>query len=93
MINIIRFSAFTNETIFWAICSNYYIELNTESYLFDSIENIPTKDYARVLGANKKGKFGIYPYFRYTIEAADELYFSKKIKKIIVSGDNHIKRI
>ena len=52
---------------------------------------VPEKECALVLGANKSGKNGINKYFQYRMEAAADLYFHKKEKKIIVSGDNHIK--
>jgi len=76
---------------FWALCSTLWIEKSTEKYLYDTIESVPEKEFALVLGANKKGKFGINKYFQYRMESAAELYFNKKVKKIIVSGDNHIK--
>jgi SanA protein len=44
-----------------------------------------------VLGSGKNGRNGINLYFKYRMEAAAELYFQGKVKKLIVSGDNHIK--
>jgi SanA protein len=78
-------------TLFWATCSNFLIEYSTENYLYDKLADLPEKDAALVLGAGKNGKYGINPYFAYRMEAAAELYFSGKVKKLIVSGDNHIK--
>jgi SanA protein len=77
--------------LFWAICSNCLIIVSTNNYLFDKVEDLPEKEFALVLGAGKKGKYGINLYFKYRMEAAAELYFQGKVKKLIVSGDNHIK--
>lgn len=88
---ILNFLAICFGTVFWALASTLLIEKSTESYLYDSIETVPSKEYALVLSANKNGKFGINQYFQYRMEAVANLYFNKKVKKIIVSGDNHIK--
>lgn len=63
----------------------------TENQIYDSVESIPPKKFALVLGTSKYGKKGINPYFKYRIEATAALYFSGKIEKIIVSGDNSVK--
>jgi len=78
-------------TIFWSLCSTLLIERSTQNYLYDNVHLVPEKECALVLGANKSGKNGINKYFQYRMEAAADLYFHKKEKKIIVSGDNHIK--
>ncbi len=77
--------------LFWAICSNCLIISSTNNYLYDSLENIPPKEVGLVLGSGKNGRNGINLYFKYRMEAAAELYFQGKVKKLIVSGDNHIK--
>jgi SanA protein len=77
--------------LFWATCSNCLIIFSTQNYLYDSIEEIPKKEFALVLGSGKNGRFGINPYFKYRMEAAAELYLNRKVKKLVVSGDNHIK--
>jgi SanA protein len=77
--------------LFWAICSNCLIIFSTRTYLYDSIEAIPKKEFGLVLGAGKKGRYGINLYFKFRMEAAAQLYFEGKVKKLIVSGDNHIK--
>jgi SanA protein len=78
-------------TLFWAICSNCLIIYSSDHYLYDSIDEIPEKEFALVLGSGKNGRFGINLYFKYRMEAAAELYHEGKVKKLIVSGDNHIK--
>ncbi len=77
--------------LFWAICSNCLIIWSTHNDLFDTIEEVPQKEFALVLGSGKNGHHGINLYFKYRMEAAAELYFNKKVKKLIVSGDNHLK--
>lgn len=85
-----NFSAFFLGFIFWGLCSSMLIIYTTSPFLYSEIEDIPACEYALVLGAAKQGKYGLNPYFKYRMEAAAELYFSGKVKKIIVSGDNHI---
>lgn len=77
--------------VFWAICSNCVIIYSTSKYLYDSIDELPQKEFGLVLGSGKNSRFGINLYFKYRMEAAAELYFEGKVKKLIVSGDNHIK--
>ena len=77
---ILNLSAIFFGSIFWALSSTFLIERYTEPYLFDSIERVPQKEHALVLGANKNGKLGINYYFKYRMEAAANLYFNKKVK-------------
>ncbi len=71
---------------------NYYIETRVDSYLYDSIQEIPSNEVGLLLGTSKYLSSGIENlYYKYRIEAALELYNNKKIKYIIVSGDNSTK--
>lgn len=88
---IFKFAAFFLGGLFWATCSNLLIEHATQRYLYDSLDELPPKEFGLVLGAGKNGRYGLNPYFVYRMEAAAELYHSGKIKKLIVSGDNHVK--
>lgn len=83
--------SFATGTLFWAFCANFLIEYSTEKFLFSSIENIPPKECGLVLGSAKYGNDGINPYFVYRMHAAANLFKEGKVKKLIVSGDNHIK--
>lgn len=59
---------------------------------FTDINNIEAHDVALVLGTSKYTRSGKRnPFFAYRIEAAADLYFSGKVKKILVSGDNSLK--
>ena len=91
MNHLFNFSAIISGTFFWMLCSNLWIEKSTEEFLYDTVEMVPEREYALVLGANKNGYYGINNYFKYRMEAASSLYFNGKVKRIIVSGDNHIK--
>src|SRR5205085_2867101 len=84
-------SALLAGTFFWALCANLWIEKSTEKHLYNRIEDLPEKDVALVLGTSKNGRYGINTYFKHRMIAAADLYFSGKVKKILVSGDNHIK--
>ncbi|MBD3637050.1 MAG: YdcF family protein [Crocinitomicaceae bacterium] len=73
------------------LCNKIIID-RSQQYLFDHLDEIPNMETALVLGSAKNGKYGgINPYFKYRMEAAAELYHSGKVKKILVSGDNHTK--
>lgn len=76
--------------LFWGFCCNFLIEYSTSAYLYDKLEELPQKEFGLVLGTGKEGRYGLNPYFVYRMEAAAEIYFSGKVKKLIVSGDNHI---
>jgi len=71
---------------------NYFIEIRTESYLYDSVNNIPENEVGLLLGTSKNLSSGAENlYYKYRIEAAVELYENGKIHYIIVSGDNSTK--
>lgn len=65
------------------------IENKANSSLYDNLEEIPFNQVGVVLGTSKYlSSGGLNPYFTNRINAAVELYKAKKIKLIIVSGDN-----
>lgn len=69
---------------------NLIIVKTTEDRIYSTLDSIPKKPFALVLGCNKKGPNGVNLYFRYRMEAAAELYHAGKIEYVLVSGDNHI---
>ncbi len=74
----------------WAC--NYWIEKSTANQVFNNIDTLPQNDVALVLGTSKYTVNGYQnPYFYYRIEAAVKLYQTKKVKHILVSGDNRFK--
>jgi len=74
----------------WAC--NYWIEKSTAPQVYNDINKLPKNDVALVLGTSKYTSSGYQnPYFYHRIEAAAKLYLTKKVKHIIVSGDNRFK--
>ena len=68
------------------------VKKRTDSRIFDNTEEIPYNRVGLLLGTNQTLKNGKQNYyFKYRIEACVRLYKEKKISKILVSGDNHIK--
>ncbi|MDI9873971.1 SanA/YdcF family protein [Flectobacillus rivi] len=75
--------------IILVLMSNIWIVFSTENYNYYNFENLPSNDFALVLGTSKnvtKGKENLF--FRYRIEAAARLYHEGKVKYLILSG-NH----
>ena len=70
------------------IC-NEWIICKTKNIIFAEVKDIPFNDVGLILGTSKYSREGNpSSYFKYRIEAAVRLYQFKKIKHIIVSGDN-----
>jgi SanA protein len=70
--------------------TNYKIENSTKDFIKNDIKELPFCKTALLLGTSKTLKYkqpNAYYYKR--IQATVELYLSKKIKYIIVSGDNN----
>jgi len=76
--------------IVFLVVSNRVIVKTTKSQIYTDVNSIPANDIGLVLGTSKYTVGGINLYFKYRIESAAQLYFSGKIKHIIVSGDNHV---
>jgi SanA protein len=59
--------------------------------IFHSIESIPVRDVALVLGTSKTTHAGnTNLHFRHRIESALALYRAGKVRHLLVSGDNHV---
>lgn len=56
--------------------------------IYETVQHIPNKPIALVLGTSKYIGKSLNPYYSYRIEAAVELYNSHKIKGFLLSGDN-----
>ncbi len=73
------------------IC-NRWINSSTSSQLYTQAENIPPHKIGLVLGASKNTVRGTNNmYFTYRIQAAYTLFKLKKVRYLLLSGDNHIK--
>lgn len=67
----------------------YWIESSTENYVYSEISSIPHNKVGLLLGTSKyleSGNFNIY--FRNRILATANLFQSKKVDYIVISGDN-----
>ncbi|MBP3194064.1 MAG: YdcF family protein [Cardiobacteriaceae bacterium] len=73
----------------FVFCCYFGIEKYSEKYIYSDIKKLPKKDFAIVLGTNKKLKDGrINPFYKNRIDAAVDLYRNAKVKYLIVSGAN-----
>ncbi len=71
--------------------SNKWIIDHTQDYLYWELDKVPYNDVGLLLGTSKRTTNGkINLYFKNRIDATVKLYFSGKIKHIIVSGDNRL---
>ncbi len=71
------------------ILIDVYISQSTKHLIYNNIQKIPKRSVALVLGTAKYIKKGKINYFyKYRIDAAVALFKAKKIKAILVSGDN-----
>jgi len=60
--------------------------------IFRSVDSLPVKDVALVLGTSKTTRAGnANLHFKNRMAAAAALYRAGKVKHLLVSGDNHIK--
>lgn len=72
--------------------AKYEIDSFSQGKVYDSIEEVPERKIGLVLGCSKylsNGRKNLY--FQQRIDAAKELYFSDKVKFLLVSGDNSTK--
>lgn len=85
---ILTITVFILAAVAMLVYANWKIPHDTEAFIFDNADSIPSCKTALVLGTAKN--IGNRPniYFTNRIKAAQELYQSGKIKAFIVSGDN-----
>jgi SanA protein len=72
--------------------AKYEIDTVSQGKVYNSIEEVPERKIGLVLGCSKylsNGRKNLY--FQQRIDAAKELYFSDKVKFLLVSGDNSTK--
>ncbi|WP_046757723.1 SanA/YdcF family protein [Kordia jejudonensis] len=71
------------------LCCNAYVELSTKGKTFNTVADIPVNKVGLLLGTGKYLSNGnVNLFYKYRINAAVKLYNAKKIKYILVSGDN-----
>jgi SanA protein len=67
---------------------NILVKSRSKDRVFDSTENLPKNKVGLLLGTAKYLQSGINPYYQYRIEAAIQLFNSRKLDFILISGDN-----
>ena len=71
---------------------NFFVERSTKTQVFNNYERIPFNEVGLVLGTSKYTVYGNQnPYFANRMHAAVELFKRKKVKHLLVSGDNSLK--
>ncbi|MES2730954.1 MAG: ElyC/SanA/YdcF family protein [Bacteroidota bacterium] len=71
------------------VACNVWVVQSTEDKIFYSLQGLPSNDAALVLGTTKRlSKGRENPFFNYRMEAAAQLYHQRKVKYLILSGDN-----
>ncbi len=71
------------------IVCNILVSNSTKNFVYDNPKNIPYNEVGLLLGTSKFLKNGrINEYWKNRIDATVELYKLKKIKFVIISGDN-----
>ena len=68
---------------------NLIVENNAKNKLYSDINSVTPTEYGLLLGTTPQTKIGRKPntFFKYRIDAAEQLYKTGKIKKILISGD------
>ncbi|HOY48948.1 MAG TPA: ElyC/SanA/YdcF family protein [Flavobacteriales bacterium] len=76
----------TGGVVYW---SNYWIDEESDSWIFTDTQEMPHTKVGLLLGTSKYNRSGNPNlFFRYRIDAAVELYNSHKVDYLLVSGDN-----
>jgi SanA protein len=70
------------------IWNDYHMTMRTQNRIFTSIESVPHRPVALLLGTSKYARRRINLFYLHRIEAATELFLSGAVRAILVSGDN-----
>ncbi len=71
------------------LACNVLVERSARGRIFDSVDTIPANKVGVVMGCSKYVASGnLNVYFSYRIQAAVDLFDAKKVRYLIVSGDN-----
>ena len=77
--------------VVWTLILNMWVTSTTCEQIYHTTWEIPQEDVALLLGTSRFTQEGnINPFFRNRINAAALLYYKKKIKHLILSGDNSL---
>lgn len=72
----------------FAIWADGHVAALAAGKFYDSLDEIPRRDVALVLGTSKYSNGRLNPFYTARIRAASELYQAGKVDGILVSGDN-----
>lgn len=75
-------------SVFVLLASDFYVSFSTRNYLYTRMDELPERPVAVVLGTSRHYAGKINPFYKSRIEAAAQLYAAKKVRAIVVSGDN-----
>ncbi|WP_430411425.1 SanA/YdcF family protein [Kordia sp.] len=76
-------------TLVGIICCNAYVEISAKGKTFNTTADIPVHKVGLLLGTGKYLSNGnVNLFYTYRINAAVKLYKAKKVRYILVSGDN-----
>jgi SanA protein len=70
------------------VTTNLGVYISTKPYLYDPNQAIPAAEAVLIPGAAIYGNGTLTPIFQDRVDIAVRLYDSKRVKKILVSGDN-----
>ncbi len=71
------------------VACNGWVIYSTQGFIFRQVDSLPAREVGLVLGTSKKvvgGQENLF--FRHRMEAAATLYHQKKVRYLILSGDN-----
>ncbi len=86
---IIKIAILLGLLYLWVSYNNDKMAKEASPFLYSDISKVPAKNVALVLGTTKFLKGGKRNYFyKYRIDATVALFNAKKIRAIVVSGDN-----
>lgn len=89
--SLLVFAVFTVFFTVLFLC-DYFIDNFSKKYLYNSVTKIPKNKVGLLLGTSKNATFGGENYyFKYRIDAAEQLFKAQKIQYLIISGDNSTK--
>lgn len=70
------------------LACDYYVGYSTRDYIYSQVEDLPERPVAVVLGTSKYYGGSINHFYKARVEAAAQVYASKKVRAVVASGDN-----
>lgn len=70
------------------VATDVYVGMSTNQYIYSDINALPERPVAVVLGTSRHYAGKMNPFYKSRVEAAAALYANKKVRAVVVSGDN-----